>query len=140
MKKVLLSLGVIVSFGFYVAYDKGVIGNKQNEDGTPITPVYQTPQVKHQYKDGAYTSSVTDAFFGPLQIKVIITGSAISDIQFLQFPNDRPTSIQISELSLPQLKAEAIQSQSADVEIISGATQTSEAFQVAMKEVLAKAK
>lgn len=140
MKKVLISLAVILSFGLYVAYDKGVFAKRAERTPETYATPYATPQAQAQYKDGTYTSSVADAFYGPLQFKVVIKNGLISDVQFLQFPNDRPNSVQISNLSLPQLKAEAIQSQSANVEIVSGATQTSEAFQQALAEVLAKAK
>jgi uncharacterized protein with FMN-binding domain len=134
MKKFLLSFAVILAFAFYVFYHRG--GEKTIDFGG----VFSRLSGKGQYKDGQYTSKVADAFYGPLQIEVIISNGRIFDVKFLQFPNDRPTSVEISNNSLPILKTEAIHSQSSEVEIVSGATQTSEAFQIAMREVLAKAK
>jgi uncharacterized protein with FMN-binding domain len=46
----------------------------------------------------------------------------------LQYPSDRRTSIAINRRALPVLRSEAIAAQSANVDIVSGATLTSEAF------------
>jgi uncharacterized protein with FMN-binding domain len=80
------------------------------------------------YKDGQYAGNVTNAFFGNVQVKAIIQGGKITDVQWLEYPNDRRTSQEINAQATPWLKTEAIQAQSAQVDIISGATLTSEAF------------
>jgi uncharacterized protein with FMN-binding domain len=59
---------------------------------------------------------------------VTISGGRISDVQFLQYPNDRRTSQMINSQAMPILKQEAIQAQSAQVSGVSGATATSGAF------------
>jgi uncharacterized protein with FMN-binding domain len=142
-KKIGLSGVVVLAFVFYVIHERGesrVARAKIPSSKLATSLVSPTKQVGMAFKDGSYISSVTDAFFGPLQIKVEIANGKIHDVKFLQFPNDRPTSIEISNISLPILRSEAISSQKAEVDIVSGATQTSEAFQAAMKEVLDKAK
>jgi uncharacterized protein with FMN-binding domain len=80
------------------------------------------------YKDGQYTGQVADAFYGNVQVKVIIQGGKITDVQWLDYPRDRRTSQEINSQATPWLKTEALQVQSAQVDIISGATLTSEAF------------
>jgi uncharacterized protein with FMN-binding domain len=92
-----------------------------------------------QYKDGSYTSPVENAYFGSLQIQVAVSGGKISDVAFLQFPNANQHSKEVSQQALPYLKSEAIQAQSANVNIVSGATQTSQAFQQALASALNQA-
>jgi uncharacterized protein with FMN-binding domain len=106
---------------------------------TSVSPT-ATPQPQGQFKDGMYTGSVADAFYGPLQVKVIISGGKISDVQFLQAPSDRPESVQINQQADPLLVQEAIQAQSASVDVVSGATQTSQAFVESMQSALSQAK
>ena len=79
------------------------------------------------------------AFYGNVQVRAIVQNGRLTDIQFLQYPNDRDTSRYISSQALPLLRQEAIQSQSANVNIISGATQTSEGFMQSLASALAKA-
>jgi len=115
--------------------DSQVAGHSQ----PPLKPPVPT-QNTIRYKDGEYTGIVADAFFGPMQVKAIIENSRLTGVEFLQYPNDRPTSRQINEAAIPYLKSAAIQSQTAEVEIISGATQSAEAFWVSLASALIQAK
>jgi uncharacterized protein with FMN-binding domain len=99
-----------------------------------------TPKPQGQFKDGTYTGSVADAFYGPIQAQVTVSGGRISSVQLVQSPNDRPESIQINEQAGPMLAQEAIQAQSANVDVVSGATDTSNAFVQSMQAALSQAK
>jgi len=57
-----------------------------------------------------------------------VQGGKLTDVQFLDYPHDRRTSQRINQQADPWLIQEAIQAQSANVDIISGATLTSQAF------------
>jgi uncharacterized protein with FMN-binding domain len=91
------------------------------------------------YKDGTYTGDTTDAVYGPMQVQVTIQSGKISDIQFLQYPDDNPTTLSINQQAMPILKSEAIQSQSANVDVVSTASQSSTAFNESLASALAKA-
>ena len=92
------------------------------------------------YKDGAYTGSVADAQWGYIQVKAIISNGKITDVQFLQYPNERNRSIMINNYADPQLTSEAIAAQSANVDIVTGATDTSQAFIQSLSDALSQAK
>jgi uncharacterized protein with FMN-binding domain len=92
------------------------------------------------YKNGSYTGSVADAQWGYIQVKAIIQNGKIADVQFLQYPNDHNRSVMINEYADPQLTSEAIQAQSANVDIITGATDSSEAFIQSLSDALSQAK
>ena len=99
-----------------------------------------TPKPQCQYKDGSYTGSVQDAFYGNIQVQAVITGGRIIDVIFLQFPNDNRTSQYINAQADPMLKQEAIQAQSAQVNGVSGASASSQAFQASLADALTQAK
>jgi uncharacterized protein with FMN-binding domain len=105
---------------------------------TPSTTASGTPTTG-KYKDGTYTGSVADAFYGNLQAVVVIKGGAIVDVQIPQYPQNGH-SVEVNSAALPVLKQEAIASQNAQMNIVSGATQSSEAFQQSLAIALAAAK
>lgn len=92
------------------------------------------------YKDGTYTGSVADATWGNVQVKAVIQHGKITSVQFLQYPNDRNRSIMINNYADPQLSNEAIQAQSANVDIVTGATDSSQAFMQSLSDALSQAK
>ncbi|MCL4416275.1 MAG: FMN-binding protein [Actinobacteria bacterium] len=92
------------------------------------------------YKDGEYDGVVADAFYGTVQVKAIIQSGKLTDVQLLSSPNDRSYSIEINNSVIPILRAEAINIQSAQVDIVSGATNTSNAFIQSLDSALNQAK
>ena len=93
-----------------------------------------------QYKDGTYTGSVADAYYGNIQVQAVIYGGRLTDVIFLQYPSDRRTSVSINTQAMPYLKSEAISAQSANVNIVSGASDSSQAFRQSLGTALASAK
>ncbi|HTD20095.1 MAG TPA: FMN-binding protein [Ktedonobacteraceae bacterium] len=117
-------------------------GRGSSTSVVPATPgTTNTPGTPGSlYKDGSYTGSVADAQWGYIQVKAIISNGKITDVQFLQYPNERNRSIMINNYADPQLTSEAIAAQSANVDIVTGATDTSQAFIQSLSDALSQAK
>ncbi len=115
-------------------------GSTPTTSGTTNTPGTTSSANGALYKNGSYTGSVADAQWGNIQVQATIQSGKITNVQFLQYPNDRNHSIDINNYADPQLASEAIQAQSANVNVISGATDTSDAFIQSLTEALSQAK
>lgn len=153
MKKILLSAFVILIFIGYVIHKRlepiptvGVVvpsplGTNNSSEPTTNDLSIPTPMgaTTTSFKDGQYIGPSTDAFYGNIQVKVTIQGGKITDVVFLDYPQDRNTSIEINTQAMPILKEEAIQNQNANVDIVSGATQTSLAFIKSLQAALNQA-
>lgn len=96
-------------------------------------------QMMGKFKNGTYLGTVEDAFYGNIQVQAVVSGGRITDVIFLDHPQDNRTSIFINSQAMPMLKAEAISVQSANVGIISGASDSSMAFQKSLASALSKA-
>jgi len=107
---------------------------------TPIPVPTPASQPQGQYKDGQYTGPSVDAFYGFVQVQATVSGGKLVDVQFLSYPSDRQNSIQINSQAMPYLTQEAIAAQSANVNIVSGATDTSQAFIQSLASALSQAK
>lgn len=80
------------------------------------------------YRDGTYTGSSENAYYGRVQVQVTVSNHQVAGIKVLSYPNDRRTSRYINSQALPLLQQEVIASDGANVDTISGATLTSEAY------------
>jgi len=109
---------------------------------TPAPQPVPTIPIKPKglYADGQYVGSVADAYYGNVQVQVSVSGGRISNVAFLQYPNDRGHSVKLNQYAMPILSSEAIAAQSANVDAVSGASDTSQAFQQSLASALAKAK
>jgi len=104
-----------------------------------MTPAVKATSNSGQYRDGVYTGPTVDVYYGLVQVQVTVQGGKIAGVQFLQYPNDRRTSVQINSYAIPYLQQEALQVQSAHVNIISGATFTSRGFAMSLNAALTQA-
>ena|ERR1051326_7582726 len=116
----------------------GTTPTVSGSSGTPDPG--STPTSGALYKDGSYTGSVADAQWGNVQVQTVIQNGKIANVVFLQYPDDRSRSIEINSYADPQLVSEAIQAQSANVDIVTGATDTSDAFIQSLTDALSQAK
>lgn len=146
MKKFLLSCLVAIAFIGYSFHqrseDSRALTSSNPTKTTPPRAAFNSTALNTAptgYKDGQYTGSVADAFYGNVQVKVTIQTGQIVDVQFLQYPHDNSTSQAINNQAIPYLKQEAIQAQSAHVNVISGATDTSLAFMQSLSAALSHA-
>jgi uncharacterized protein with FMN-binding domain len=80
-----------------------------------------------------------DNRYGTVQVRVTLRGSQIVDITPLQMPTDRQRSAEISQQAEPYLRQETLQAQSAQIDIVSGATYTSESYTQSLQSALDKA-
>ena len=77
--------------------------------------------------------------WGPIQVTVKVKGKKIIDIS-ATYPTERPRSQFINEQAIPMLRQEVLQLQSAQIDLIGGATMTSEAYAQSLQAALDKAK
>jgi uncharacterized protein with FMN-binding domain len=89
----------------------------------PATTAASPPDTGGTSVDG----SLVRTEYGPYQVRVVFTGTRITDVQLIREPSDR-RGRRIAESAAPALRQEALQAQSANLDTVSGATTTSEAY------------
>ena len=77
---------------------------------------------------GTYAGSVVQTRFGSVQVQITVQAGKITDVTALQLTDAERRSVQISNMAAPILRDEVLQAQSANVQTISGATVTSDAY------------
>lgn len=85
------------------------------------------------------TGSVAQTEWGPVQVQITVSGSEITDVQVLQYPNENGKDQQINAYALPVLTDETLQAQSANIDMVSGATVTSNGYITSLQAALDEA-
>ncbi len=149
LRKFFLSAFVVISFIAY-ALEKKISVPVTGEEvptlpapaavSTTVPPTARVlPNSSSAYKDGTYTGQPVYVNWGYVQVEAIIQSGRLSNVQVVEYPNERRTSLRINSRAVPELQQEAIQTQSANVNIITGATLTSEGFQQSLQTALDQA-
>lgn len=87
-------------------------------------------------RSGTVDGAVVGTQYGSVQVRVSFTGSKITNVHALQLTDSSRTSVSISAGAAPTLRQEALAAQSAQIDVVSGATYTSEAYQQSLQSAI----
>ena len=85
------------------------------------------------------TGSVAQTRWGPVQVQLIVSSGKITEVSVVQYPNGNGRDQEINSQALPVLIQETEQSQSATIDMVSGATVTSTGYLESLQSALDKA-
>lgn len=78
--------------------------------------------------DGTYLGAAVSTRYGDVQVQITVSGGQIVDVTVPAYPQNNPKDVSINNRALPQLISETTAAQSADVQMVSGATYTSQGY------------
>lgn len=103
---------------------------------SPSPSATSTPATAPASASTVVTGSTVDTRYGPIQLQVTFSGTTITAITALQTPDQDGRSVSINEQAVPILTQEALASQSASIDTVSGATYTSEGYMRSLQSAI----
>ena len=97
------------------------------ESESSTTTSSSTSSSNSTMKDGTYTGKSTSTEWGDVQVKITVASGKITQITVLKHPTGGKSD-EINSRSLPTYKQEALAAQSANINQVSGATETYKGF------------
>jgi uncharacterized protein with FMN-binding domain len=88
---------------------------------------------------GTVTGSVADTRWGPVQVQITVAGGSITNVSVVQYPDGNGRDQEINAQALPVLIQETLKAQSADIDMVSGATYTSDGYLTSLQSALDQA-
>ena len=77
--------------------------------------------------------------WGPIQVELSVAGGRITDVAVPVYPDGNGRDAEINSYALPQLVRETISAQDADIDMVSGATVTSDGYVRSLQSALDRA-
>jgi uncharacterized protein with FMN-binding domain len=120
-------------------------GGGVDDNGNPIPapttpPTTAPPAAPLPAGSSVVTGPDVPNQFGDVQVQLTLAGGKIVEVKALQLPFDRQRSAYISQVAGPMLRSEVIAAQSANIDIISGATYTSQSYVQSVQAALDQAR
>ncbi|GAA1125037.1 FMN-binding protein [Kribbella jejuensis] len=144
MKRIVLWLlgtvsAVVLMFGYHTSTSGPeatvgpTIGGGTNESPatTPTTPATPAPG-----GTSTVTGDVAQTQWGPVQVRLTEQAGKITAVDVVQYPNGNHRDAEINDYALPILINETIQAQSAKIDMVSGATVTSDGYVRSLQSAL----
>jgi uncharacterized protein with FMN-binding domain len=86
-----------------------------------------------------YTGDSVQTRWGPVQVRITVVDGKITASEAVVYPNGNHEDEQINSFALPVLNQEAVSAQSADIDMVSGATVTSEGYLSSLQSAIDQA-
>ena len=103
---------------------------------TSATVVSTTTTTTTTTPGNVITGPVAHNKWGDVQVRVTLSAGRIEDVQAVRLPGDNSHSVALSREAAPRLRTEVLRAQSADVDLVSGATLTSESYLASLQGAL----
>jgi uncharacterized protein with FMN-binding domain len=85
------------------------------------------------------TGDVAQTQWGPVQVELTVSSGTVTDVSVLQHPSGNPRDEEINAYALPVLVQETLDAQSAQIDMVSGATVTSVGYAQSLQSALDQA-
>ena len=85
------------------------------------------------------TGAAASTIYGPVQVRITVKGGKVTAAQAVVYPQDTPRDQQINAFAIPELNQEAVAASSAKIDMVSGATYTSQGYLSSLQSALDQA-
>jgi uncharacterized protein with FMN-binding domain len=131
---------VVLLFGYHTSTNKSTSAATVPSASAPTTT--SSPQASSSGNSSnikTYTGSVAQTRWGPVQVKITVQDGKLTKVTVLQEPNGNRRDQEINDQALPILIDETVSAQSAKIDMVSGATVTSEGYVQSLQGALDEA-
>lgn len=148
----LSGLVLLLSYRTSMGADLSVVGISAEPPGaesavsTPSATASRTASASPQgaadetgWVDGTFTGGAVDTRYGAVQVRIVIAQGVITEVEVPLYPSSNRKDVAINASAIPQLVAETVDAQSADISMVSGATFTSHGYLQSLQSALDQA-
>ena len=115
-------------------------GSASGAGGSSTATPTPTPTASAGGGSSAASSTITgdsaNTRFGPVQVRITVTNGKLTDVTAINYPNGSGRDQEINAYAIPQLNQEALQAGNANIDMVSGATYTSDGYITSLQSAL----
>lgn len=85
------------------------------------------------------TGSAASTIYGPVQVQIVVQDGKVTAARAVVYPEETSMDEQINQFAIPTLSREAVSDDSAKIDMVSGATYTSQGYLSSLQSALDRA-
>jgi uncharacterized protein with FMN-binding domain len=137
---------VTLLFGYHTSTSSTAAASAESSVVTPVSGATGSTSSGTGAAAGTTASAATTVTgtsastkYGPVQVEITVSGGTITDVSVIDYPSNNGKDQQINARALPTLVQETLDAQSADIDMVSGATYTSDGYVESLQSALDQA-
>ena len=133
---------LVLLFGYHTSTSSTSVASAQSSAVAPAISGAGTTSGSSSSEASTATTFTGDSAstrWGPVQVEITVAGGTVTDVTVVDYPDNNGKDQQINARALPVLVQETLDAQSADIDMVSGATVTSDGYVESLQSALDKA-
>jgi uncharacterized protein with FMN-binding domain len=132
---------LVLLFGYHTSTSSQPAASAESSAVAPVSSGTGAPSGSDAGSTGTttYTGDSASTRWGPVQVQITVAGGTITDVSVVDYPQENGKDQQINARALPVLVQETLDAQSADIDMVSGATVTSDGYVESLQSALDQA-
>jgi uncharacterized protein with FMN-binding domain len=130
---------VVLLFGYRTSTSTTLPTGTEAAGNTPTTTPFTSARTTTSTYTGTVTGTTADTRWGPVQVRATLAAGRITAVDVVQYPTANHKDQEINADAIPTLVQETLEAQSADIDVVSGATVTSDGYLQSLQSVLDQA-
>ena len=114
-------------------------GTASTDSGTTDSGTTDSGTTSGSAASKTYDGDTVQTRWGPVQVRITVVDGKITASEAIVYPNGNHEDEQINSFALPVLNQEAVSAQSASIDMVSGATVTSEGYLSSLQSAIDQA-
>ncbi|MEI6620630.1 MAG: FMN-binding protein [Actinomycetes bacterium] len=135
---ILIGAGTVVGTAAVLAYQPGALFGTAVST-TPARTSSTTQNASESAGGQTYTGDAVQIRWGDVQVQTTVVDGKVTAVTATSYPDNDRVSSQLSASAIPALEQQAVEAGSADIDGVSGASYTSQAFAESLQSALTKA-
>ena len=139
--------GLVLLFSWPTSWNRPVaaggqtaaLGGAGTSQGTTATGASSSGSGSIAQGTATVDGAVVQTPYGNVQVRLTVTDGNVTAAEAIAYPDRGGTDVQISNYAIPILSQEAVQAQSAKIDMVSGATFTSRGYIQSLQDALDQA-
>lgn len=129
---------LVLLFSYHTSTDSSLVAASPVSQ-SPASSGSNAPSGSAAAAPATYTGEVAATRWGPVQVQITVQAGKIVSSTAVQYPQSNDRDVQINGYALPILEQEAVQRQSAEIDMVSGATVTSDGYMQSLQSAIDQA-
>jgi uncharacterized protein with FMN-binding domain len=124
---------VVLLFGYHTSTSGPATAASPSVAAAPTTPGTSSTG------GTTVTGSVAQTRWGPVQVQITVAAGKITNVDVVQYPDGNGRDKEINDYALPILTQATMSAQSANIDMVSGATVTSDGYVQSLQSAIDQA-
>jgi uncharacterized protein with FMN-binding domain len=130
---------VVLLFGYHTSTNKTSSAAAPSSASSTASATASAPAASSSTKITTCQGSVAQTRWGPVQVQISVQSGKITKVTIVQQPDGNRRDAEINDQAIPILIDETVSAQSADIDMVSGATVTSDGYVQSLQAALDEA-